>query len=85
MYYCDNNYTARKGIGEGSMTMHPQGIPHGPHPGTVEESLDKTYTDELVVMCDTFRPLFPTEAAMSIDDDTYPKSWEDWKPIPLGR
>jgi homogentisate 1,2-dioxygenase len=85
MYYCDNKYTARKGIGEGSMTMHPQGIAHGPHPGTVEDSLDSTYTDELVVMCDTFRPLFPTKAAIDIDDDTYPKSWEDWEPIPSGK
>ncbi|MBC8203783.1 MAG: homogentisate 1,2-dioxygenase [Planctomycetes bacterium] len=85
MYYCDNKYTARKGIGEGSMTMHPQGIAHGPHPGTVEATLDQTYTDELVVMCDTFRPLFPTKAAIDIDDDAYPKSWEDWKPIPVGQ
>ena len=83
MYYCDNKYTARKGIAEGSMTMHPQGIAHGPHPGTVESSLDQTFTDELVVMCDTFRPLFPTKSAMEIDDDAYPKSWEDWKPIPV--
>jgi homogentisate 1,2-dioxygenase len=83
MYYCDDKYTARDGIGEGSLTMHPQGIAHGPHPGTVENSLDKTFTDELVVMCDTFRPLFPTKAALEIDDSAYPKSWENWKPIPL--
>ena len=57
--------------------------PHGPHPGTVESTLNETSTDELVVMCDTFRPLFPTKAAMDIDDDTYPQSWADWKPIPI--
>ena len=82
MYYCDDKYTARDGIGEGSLTMHPQGIAHGPHPGTVENTLDKTFTDELVIMCDTFRPLFPTKAALEIDDSAYPKSWENWKPIP---
>ena len=66
MYYCDSKYTARKGISEGSMTLHPQGIPHGPHPGTVEGTLDATHTDELVVMCDTFRPLHPTAAAVAL-------------------
>ena len=84
MYYCDNKYTARQGISEGSITMHPQGIPHGPHPGTVEATLDKTSTDELVVMIDTFRPLFPTAAAVQLDDAEYPASWSKWKPIPLG-
>jgi homogentisate 1,2-dioxygenase len=75
MYYVDSKYTARKGIGEGSITMHPQGIPHGPHPGTVESSLDQTSTDELVIMCDTFRPLFVTRDAMALDDVSYPESW----------
>jgi homogentisate 1,2-dioxygenase len=75
LYYVEGNYKARKGIEVGSLTLHPQGIPHGPHPGTVEASLGKTYTDELAVMCDTFRPLLVTRAALALDDAEYPESW----------
>jgi len=77
LYYVEGNYKARRGIESGSISLHPQGIPHGPHPGTVEKSLGKTYTDELAVMCDTFRPLFPTKAALQIDDPKYPESWRE--------
>src|SRR5256885_2119799 len=76
LYYVEGNFGSRKGIEVGSLTLHPQGIPHGPHPGTVEASLEATYTSELAVMCDTFRPLFPTKAALAIDDSNYPKSWQ---------
>jgi homogentisate 1,2-dioxygenase len=76
LYYVQGNYKARKGIESQSLTLHPQGIPHGPHPGTVEATLEATYTNELAVMCDTFRPLFPTRAALELDDQQYPKSWE---------
>lgn len=82
LYYVEGNYKARRGIGSGSFSLHPQGIAHGPHPGTVESSLGATYTDELAVMCDTFRPLHPTKAALGIDDPKYPQSWADWKPKP---
>ena len=77
LYYVEGNYKARRGIEVGSATLHPQGIPHGPHPGTVEKSLGASWTDELAVMCDTFRPLFPTKAALGLDDLSYPKSWQD--------
>jgi len=77
LYYVEGNYKARKGIDVGSVSLHPQGIPHGPHPGTVEKSLGATYTDELAVMCDTFRPLFPTKEALELDDPAYPASWEN--------
>jgi homogentisate 1,2-dioxygenase len=77
LYYVEGNYKARKGIGVGSVSLHPQGIPHGPHPGTVERSLGATWTDELAVMCDTFRPLFPTKAALDMDDQAYPQSWKE--------
>ena len=75
LYYVEGNYKARRGIESGSVSLHPQGIPHGPHPGTVEASLGKKHTDELAVMCDTFRPLFPTRYALEIDDPHYPESW----------
>jgi homogentisate 1,2-dioxygenase len=76
LYYVEGNYKARKGIEIGSITAHPQGIPHGPHPGTIEASLGATWTDELAVMCDTFRPLHPTRAALDLDDPHYPASWQ---------
>ena len=76
LYYVEGNYKARKGIEQGSITSHPQGIPHGPHPGTIEKSIGATYTNELAVMCDTFRPLYPTKAALGIDDPNYPNSWQ---------
>jgi homogentisate 1,2-dioxygenase len=76
LYYVEGNYKARKGIEVGSVSLHPQGIPHGPHPGTIEKSLGATFTNELAVMCDTFRPLFPTRAALDLDDPAYPASWQ---------
>ncbi len=76
LYYVEGNFGSRKGIEIGSLTAHPQGIPHGPHPGTIEASLTATHTGELAVMCDTFRPLFPTKAAIDLDDMKYPASWE---------
>ena len=75
MYYVNGNYSARKNIEEGSITLHPRGIAHGPQPGAAEASIGKEYTDELVVMIDTFRPLLYTEAARDLDDASYPMSW----------
>jgi len=75
LYYVEGNFGSRRGISQGSMTLHPQGIPHGPHPGTIEASLAAHRTDELAVMCDTFRPLYVTKAAVALDDPKYPASW----------
>jgi homogentisate 1,2-dioxygenase len=58
-----------------SFTVHPAGIPHGPHPGTVEASIGKERTEELAVMVDTFHPLNLTKAAADLDDPAYPYSW----------
>jgi homogentisate 1,2-dioxygenase len=86
LYYVEGNYKARKGIEPASITLHPQGIAHGPHPGTVEKSLGAKETSELAVMCDTFRPLFPTKAAVTLDDMAYPRSWEgEHFPVSLGQ
>jgi homogentisate 1,2-dioxygenase len=75
LYYCNDKFGSRKGIEVGSVTLHPSGIPHGPQPGAVEASLGKTFTEELAVMLDTFRPLKLTQAALSLDDPQYPYSW----------
>ena len=59
IYYVSGNFESRKGIEVGSITLHPYGIPHGPQPGLAEKALGATTTQELAVMCDTFRPLQP--------------------------
>jgi len=77
LYYAEGNFMSRKGIGRGSFTLHPGGIPHGPHPGTVEKSLGAKETHELAVMIDTFRPLHLTTDAEYYVDKNYPMSWTD--------
>jgi homogentisate 1,2-dioxygenase len=77
LYYVRGKFGSRRGVAESSFTLHPHGIPHGPHPGTINASWDMTRTDELAVMVDTFRPLHLTKQAMAIDDPNYPLSWLD--------
>ena len=75
LYYVEGDFMSRKGIERASITVHPNGIPHGPHPGTYEGSIGKKETRELAVMVDTFRPLQITAAAQDLEDDGYPFSW----------
>jgi homogentisate 1,2-dioxygenase len=75
LYYVDGDFMSRKSVERGQITLHPGGIPHGPHPGTVEKSIGKESTEELAVMIDPFRPLMLTEDALEIEDPNYYKSW----------
>ncbi|WP_312698349.1 homogentisate 1,2-dioxygenase [Sphingobacterium mizutaii] len=75
LYYVDGDFMSRKSVERGQITLHPGGIPHGPHPGTVEKSIGQTKTEELAVMIDPFRPLMLTEEALQIEDQDYYKSW----------
>ena len=75
LYYVDGDFMSRNAINQGSVTLHPAGIPHGPHPGTMEKSIGKTQTFELAVMVDTFSPLMVTEDALKLQDEAYYKSW----------
>lgn len=75
LYYVDGDFMSRNNIETGQITLHPAGIPHGPHPGAMERSIGKTETEELAVMVDTFKPLMITEEAMKIIDKDYYKSW----------
>jgi homogentisate 1,2-dioxygenase len=75
LYYVEGDFMSRKGIERASFTIHPNGIPHGPHPGTYEGSIGKTRTDELAVMVDTFRPLRLTQYALELEDEKYAYSW----------
>ncbi len=77
LYYVRGKFGSRRGVEESSFTLHPHGIPHGPHPGTIAASAYVTRTDELAVMVDTFRPLFLTQQAITLDDANYPYSWLD--------
>jgi len=83
LYYVDGNFTSRKGIDYASISLHPNGIPHGPHPGTVEANLDKKETHETAVMMDTFRPLKLTTYAKEMNDPAYYLSWNEKDPIEL--
>ena len=75
IFYCDGNFTSRRGVGPGSLSHHPAGIPHGPHPGSYEKSIGATRTDELAVMLDTYRPLTATAAAKGVEDPGYMESF----------
>jgi homogentisate 1,2-dioxygenase len=75
LYYVDGDFMSRKSVTKGQITLHPAGIPHGPHPGTVEKSIGKKETHELAVMIDTFKPLWLTEEGLKIMSDDYYKSW----------
>jgi homogentisate 1,2-dioxygenase len=75
LYYVDGDFMSRKMVEKGMITLHPGGIPHGPHPGTVEKSIGAKETHELAVMIDTFRPLLMTTWASGIEDADYYKSW----------
>lgn len=75
LFYVRGHFGSRKGIEVASMTLHPQGLPHGSHPGTIQASADAERTEELAVMFDTDRPLTPTVQAMEMDDPDYPASW----------
>ncbi|EAR13790.1 homogentisate 1,2-dioxygenase [Polaribacter irgensii 23-P] len=75
LYYVDGDFMSRNDVAQGQISLHPSGIPHGPHPGATERSIGHTKTEELAVMVDTFKPLQVTEEAMKIADENYYKSW----------
>ena len=75
LYYVDGDFMSRKHVTRGMISVHPAGIPHGPHPGTVEKSIGAKETRELAVMVDTFRRLYVTEAALQVEDSNYMRSW----------
>ncbi|APR87156.1 Homogentisate 1,2-dioxygenase [Minicystis rosea] len=75
IFYCRGNFTSRRGVGPGSISHHPAGLPHGPHPGAYEGSIGSRSTDELAVMLDLFRPLAPTPAALAVEDPGYHQSF----------
>ena len=76
LYYVDGDFMSRNNIEKGQLTLHPGGMPHGPHPGAVERSIGKKETEELAVMIDPFRPWMITEEAIKIELPDYYKSWQ---------
>ena len=77
IYYVDGDFMSRKNVTRGMITLHPAGIPHGPHPGAVEKSIGAKETKELAVMVDTFRPLMLTKQALEIENTNYIMSWAE--------
>lgn len=77
LYYVDGEFMSRKHVTKGMLTLHPAGIPHGPHPGAVEKSIGAKETKELAVMLDTFRPLQLTKTALELENPDYVMSWAE--------
>lgn len=77
LFYAEGEFMSRKGIDRGSFTLHPGGLPHGPHPGTVEKSIGAKETHEYAVMIDTFKPLHLTTEGLNFVDKNYPYSWNE--------
>lgn len=77
LYYVDGDFMSRKNVTRGMITLHPAGIPHGPHPGAVAKSIGAKETKELAVMVDTFKPLMLTKQALEIENDNYIMSWAE--------
>jgi homogentisate 1,2-dioxygenase len=77
LYYVDGDFMSRKHVTRGMITLHPGGIPHGPHPGAVQRSIGAKETKELAVMVDTFHPLMLTEEALAIENPGYTMSWAE--------
>jgi homogentisate 1,2-dioxygenase len=75
LFYASGDFTSRRGVGVGSLSHHPAGIPHGPHPGAYEGSLGKTRTEELAIMLDLDRPLSRTPFAAGVEDPDYHASF----------
>jgi homogentisate 1,2-dioxygenase len=75
LFYCSGDFTSRKGVGKGSVSYHPAGIPHGPHPGAYEASIGSTRTEELAVMLDCYATLQATELATGVEDRAYMSSF----------
>jgi homogentisate 1,2-dioxygenase len=75
LFYVRGNFGSRRGIEAGSISLHPRGVPHGPHPGTIQASMSATRTEELAVMFDTEKPLSLTTEALKLEDVSYWKSW----------
>ncbi|QNR25471.1 homogentisate 1,2-dioxygenase [Croceimicrobium hydrocarbonivorans] len=77
LYYVDGDFMSRNHVDKGFISLHPAGIPHGPHPGAYERSIGQKETQEWAVMVDTFRPLKVTQAALDIEIENYHRSWLD--------
>ena len=76
LYYVDGDFMSRNNIQKGQITLHPGGIPHGPHPGAIERSIGKKETGETAVMIDPFNPVMITEEAMKLEVEDYHRSWQ---------
>jgi len=77
LYYVDGDFMSRNHVDKGYISLHPGGIPHGPHPGATERSIGQKETGELAVMVDTFKPLKITQLAIELSDKDYLTSWLD--------
>jgi homogentisate 1,2-dioxygenase len=75
IFYSRGDFFSRKGIGEGWLTLHPQGAPHGPQPGAAERAAAKEVADEVAVMIECVAPLSVSDEAKAAEDPAYTTSW----------
>jgi homogentisate 1,2-dioxygenase len=75
IFYASAEFMSRKGVSFGSLTLHPDGLPHGPQPGRTEASVGAKWADELAVMLDTFKPLHVANGFLGAEHPDYWKSW----------
>lgn len=75
LFYHAGQFFSRPGIGVGKMTLHPQGIHHGPQPAAIEASKTKERTDEVAVMVEVEEPLLISAEADAVRDPSYELSW----------
>jgi homogentisate 1,2-dioxygenase len=80
LYYVEGEFMSRNNIRQGQLTLHPAGIPHGPHPGAIERSIGQKETKEMAVMIDPFRPVMITQTALDLEVKDY---WHSWMEAPV--
>ena len=75
IFYHAGEFMSRRGVAPGSLTLHPQGIDHGPHPKAVEAARTKEWSTEVAILIETEESLLPTDAAGAVEDAEYATSW----------
>ena len=54
LYYVDGDFMSRNHVEKGYISLHPAGIPHGPHPGAMERSIGLLFVFQSLSSCQKF-------------------------------
>lgn len=77
LFYHAGDFFSRAGIKPGMLTLHPQGIHHGPQPQAVAASRSKTQTEEVAVMIESRRPFAVLPSLENVELKDYALSWRE--------